>query len=189
MRMNHPPALFARPFYFMRHGETEANANGVVSGSLDVELTALGREQAQAAARMLACEPINAVYSSPLRRAWETAEPIAQILRLPITIVAQLAERRRGGLEGRTAGSVVEDGRSESFEDFAARVLDGLSQVDSPVPLLVAHLGVYRVLCRLLQPGCAEDLLGNALPLRFVLLCDRRWRVEALHRTIGETLS
>ena len=87
------------------------------------------------------------------------------------------------------AGSVVEDGRSESFEDFTARVLDGLSQVDSPVPLLVAHLGVYRVLCRLLQPGCAEDLLGNALPLRFVLLCDRRWRVEALHRTIGETLS
>ncbi|MGZ8230321.1 MAG: histidine phosphatase family protein, partial [Burkholderiales bacterium] len=91
--MNVPNAVFTRPFYFLRHGETETNAAGLVAGSLDVDLTARGREQALAAAEALADEPITGVYTSPLKRARETAEPIAARLRLPLNVVEDLAER------------------------------------------------------------------------------------------------
>jgi broad specificity phosphatase PhoE len=175
--------MFARPFYFLRHGETEANASGIISGSLDVELTALGSEQAQAAARALAGEPITAIYSSPLRRARETAEPIAQALRLPVRLVPELIERSRGELEGKPRDTRVEGTApqgSESFEDFTPRVLRGLSQVDSRVPLVVAHLGVFRVLCHTLEIVHTEGPVANALPLRFVPLASEGWKLEAL---------
>src|SRR5215213_6896136 len=93
-------ALFGRPFYYLRHGETEANAAGTIAGSLDVELTPLGREQARLAARALAGAPITAIYASPLRRARETAQPIAEALQLPVTILDEIAERNWGDLEG-----------------------------------------------------------------------------------------
>ena len=47
-------ALFTRPFYFLRHGETDLNARGIIAGSVDTELTDLGRRQALEAAEALA---------------------------------------------------------------------------------------------------------------------------------------
>lgn len=174
--------MFALPFYFLRHGETEANASRIVSGSLDVDLTPLGREQAQAAALALASTPITAIYSSPLRRARETAEPVAQALRLPVTIIPELAERSRGELEGKPSDTRIRGALpqgSESFEDFTRRVLQGLSQVDSGAPLLVAHLGVFRALCHTLEIVHTEGPVANALPLRFVPLAAGGWKLEA----------
>ena len=99
--MNPSATLFTRPFYFVRHGETETNAAGLIAGSLDVVLTARGREQAFAAGEALSSEPITAIYVSPLKRARETAEPIAARFHLPLIILDDLAERRWGALEGR----------------------------------------------------------------------------------------
>ena len=174
--------LFARPFYYLRHGETEANARGVISGALDVDLTVLGREQARAAALALAGEPITAIYSSPLRRARDTAEPIAQALHLPVTIIGEIAERRRGTLEGKPRDTPVGDTApegSESFEEFTKRVLRGLSQVDGRVSLVVAHAGVFRVLCRTLDIVETEGPVENALPLHFAPLAAGGWKLEA----------
>src|SRR3954471_20944931 len=125
-----PIALFARAFYYLRHGETEANANQLIAGSLDVDLTPLGREQALIAARALAHEPITAVYSSPLKRARETAEPIAAALDLPITIIDDIAERNWGELEGKPRNTRIRGSRpagSESIQEYSVRVLQGLA--------------------------------------------------------------
>ncbi|MGZ9013948.1 MAG: histidine phosphatase family protein [Burkholderiales bacterium] len=179
--MNVPNAVFTRPFYFLRHGETETNAAGLVAGSLDVDLTARGREQALAAAEALADEPITGVYTSPLKRARETAEPIAARLRLPLNVVEDLAERNWGALEGRPRRSrirgVTPQG-AETIDEFTQRVLCALARIDEPVPLIVAHSGVFRVLCRKLAIIEAEAPVTNALPLRFVPLPEGRWRVE-----------
>ena len=181
-------AMFARPFYYVRHGETEANVRRVVCGSLDVDLTPSGVTQAHAAARALAGEPITRVYSSPLRRARRTAEAIACVLGVEISIVPELAERSRGTLEGKPASAAAEcpdDG--ETFECFAARVLDGLAQVTTPTPLLVTHLGVLRVLSRRLGIVHAEEPSENALPLRFAPRAEGGWSVErvvAAHREV-----
>lgn len=178
--MKHPIPMFARPFYYLRHGETETNASRLVAGSLDVDLTALGRKQARTAAKMLASEPITGIYSSPLKRASHTAEPIGKALKLPVIIIPEISERNWGALEGQPRGSrvrgVTPEG-AETMAEFTRRVLSGFTRIDSHVPLVVAHSGVFRVLCRTLDIVEAEAPVANALPLRFVPVQDR-WRVE-----------
>ena len=173
--------MFRRPFYYLRHGETESNANRTIAGSLDVDLTPLGRKQALAAANVLAKEPITAVYSSPLRRARDTATPIAEILKLPVVIVPEIAERNWGELEGKPRGTRIRGKTPEGgerVEEFMQRVLSGLALIDGEVPLVVAHSGVFRVLCRTLEIVETEGPVSNALPLRFVPLAEGGWKLE-----------
>ncbi|GAG43706.1 unnamed protein product, partial [marine sediment metagenome] len=61
----------------VRHGETDTNKARLALGQADVELNEHGRWQAQRLAASLKREPIAAIYSSPLKRALATAEPIA----------------------------------------------------------------------------------------------------------------
>lgn len=71
-------------FYFVRHGESEANRKGMIQGRLDPTLSEKGREHARAAGRWFASIPgVDLVLTSPLRRAAETAELIAQTAELP----------------------------------------------------------------------------------------------------------
>lgn len=86
----------------VRHGETLWNAQGRVQGFTDLELTERGRQQAQALAQALQHEPLDAVYSSPLRRALETARLIAQPHGLAVQTDAELMEMDQGELEGLT---------------------------------------------------------------------------------------
>jgi broad specificity phosphatase PhoE len=182
--------MFARPFYFLRHGETVANANGIISGSSDVPLTPLGYKQAHVAARALAHEPITGIYSSPLQRARETAEPIARTLCLSVNVLRELSERERGDLEGKPSGMRVGDEsveRSERFDAFVLRVLRGLSQINTDTPLVVAHLGVFRALCQTLDVTTAQAV-PNALPMRLMPLSKERWRLEAITPALAESL-
>ena len=183
--MKNEISLFTRPFYYLRHGQTETNAYRLVAGSLDVDLTALGREQARIAAQILAGTAITGIYSSPLKRARHTAEPIAEALRLPVTIIPEIAERNWGDLEGKPRGSrrkgVMPSG-AETTEDFTARILRGFSLIQTEVPLVVAHSGVYRVLCRTLAIVESETPVANAIPLFFKPLGNAGWKVEEVPR-------
>ncbi len=58
--------------YIIRHGESVYNAEGRIQGQSDVPLSDLGRKQSEAVAAAMAARPVEAVYSSPLRRAVET---------------------------------------------------------------------------------------------------------------------
>ena len=62
----------------VRHGETEWNAQRRNQGQSDVPLSEFGRRQAQRVAERLAGQKIDAVYASDLKRAWETAQFIAE---------------------------------------------------------------------------------------------------------------
>lgn len=162
--------LFARSFCFLRHGETEFNARGLIAGSHETELTDLGHAQARSAAAALATTPISAIYSSPMKRALDTAAPVARSLGLPITIIDDIAERDWGSLEGRprsqrVPGVIPAD--AETLEQFSARVLRGLAGIRAELPLVVAHSGVFRVLCRTLRIAEREAPVSNGLPLRF----------------------
>jgi probable phosphomutase (TIGR03848 family) len=77
----------------VRHGENEFVKTGRLAGQQPgVHLNEKGREQAQSVAIRLNKAPIKAIYSSPLERAMETAEPLAKILELPIIQRAGLIE-------------------------------------------------------------------------------------------------
>jgi broad specificity phosphatase PhoE len=92
--------LLAQPFYFLRHGQIESNVRGTIAGSLNIRLTARGHAEARAAAVALERRDITAIYSSPLRRARDTAETIAAALKLPVLLMPKLAERNWGVLQG-----------------------------------------------------------------------------------------
>jgi probable phosphoglycerate mutase len=163
--------LFQGPFYFLRHGQTQTNVHDLIAGWGDSELTDLGRRQAQAAAELLANHPITAIYSSALKRARDTAQFVADRLQLPITIIAELAERNWGVLEGqprnvRVPGMTPEGG--ESDREFTDRVFAGLARIDSGLPLIVSHSGVHRVLLRSFGLPEAADSVHNAVPVKFV---------------------
>src|SRR3972149_4441032 len=70
--------------YLVRHGETDWNKEGRVQGRSDQQLSTLGLCQAELLGEALRAAPIAAVYSSPLRRAWETAEGIARFHSLSV---------------------------------------------------------------------------------------------------------
>lgn len=84
----------------VRHGETERNREGRVLGQGNQSLTEEGRRQAVALAQALSRESVTALYSSPLKRAVETAEIIGDKLGLPVQVVADLAEVDAGALDG-----------------------------------------------------------------------------------------
>ena len=93
--------------YLIRHGESVSNAAGRVQGQDDVELSVTGREQAQAVAawsRSLLsaadAPPVDELWSSPLRRARETAEAIAAATGLPLRIDERLRELHAGIFQG-----------------------------------------------------------------------------------------
>lgn len=176
-------ALFKRPFYFLRHGETELNARGLIAGSTDTVLTALGRRQAVEAAALLADEPITAIYSSALQRTRDTAAVIAERLELPVTAIAELDERNWGVLEGKPRGTrypgETPEG-AESVDEYARRVLTGLERIDSPLPLIVGHSGGFRVLCRTLHVVHTDGPVENCRALRIAPAPDGGWKVEPL---------
>lgn len=88
---------------FVRHGETEWNKERrVQGGSSDIQLNENGREQAERLALRLKSEKIEAIYSSPLHRALDTALKIAGYHGLEVTTEAELKELNAGSLEGVT---------------------------------------------------------------------------------------
>jgi len=88
--------------YLIRHGQSAGNAEGRFGGHSATPLSELGFEQARITAEALAKEGINAVYSSDLLRAVQTAEPLAELQKLEIITNRAFRERNVGVLEGLT---------------------------------------------------------------------------------------
>ena len=85
----------------IRHGENDYLKKNRLPGRLpDIHLNEHGREQAAALAESLKAAPIRAIYSSPLERAVETAEPLAQALGLAIQVRPGLLDTDVGEWEG-----------------------------------------------------------------------------------------
>jgi len=88
--------------YLIRHGQSAGNAEGRFGGHSPTPLSELGFKQAEITAKALSKEKIQAIYSSDLLRAVQTAEPLAKLLDLPIIQLPSFRERHVGVLEGLT---------------------------------------------------------------------------------------
>ncbi|HET6882200.1 MAG TPA: histidine phosphatase family protein [Pirellulales bacterium] len=102
--------------YCVRHGESTFNVEGRLQGQSDTQLSPLGLKHAAAIADMLGKLPIDAVYSSPLSRAMETARPLAAVLKLPIVEDDRLKEINIGIFQGSLAVELA-----DHFPQEAAR--------------------------------------------------------------------
>lgn len=170
-------------FTVVRHGETEANLDGILQGQLDTALNPRGIRQAELAARRLEEEPFDLAFSSDLRRAMETAERIAAPHRIPVRPMPALREWNLGDLQGKKwselaqqykevmdafkseTGDVAVPG-GERRSDFYFRVGNALDTFPKEFPgkkiLLVTHGGVLKAVFR----HIVGPVSGNArLPL------------------------
>lgn len=86
--------------YCVRHGETTYNLAHRIQGQFDSELSPLGRRQCEAVAEAVGGLPCDAVISSPLRRASETAQYIADRLKLELKFEPRLMEINAGIFQG-----------------------------------------------------------------------------------------
>jgi broad specificity phosphatase PhoE len=140
-----------------RHGETDWNVERRIQGHADTPLNETGRGQAQAMADALAGERIDAVYSSDLLRAHETARIVAERRGLEVTAIRDLRERNFGTWEGLTDDEIFARypeaatgswGDGETREDMAQRVFEALRRIAETHPegyvLVVSHGGPLR---------------------------------------------
>ncbi len=91
-----------RRLVMLRHGQTEFNAGNRMQGQLDTDLSDLGRDQAVAAAEVLAKRQPLLIVSSDLRRALDTAESLGERSGLPVEVDARLRETHLGDWQGLT---------------------------------------------------------------------------------------
>ncbi|CDQ46778.1 MAG: histidine phosphatase family protein [Mycolicibacterium neoaurum] len=165
--------MTVRRLVLLRHGQTEWNAGSRMQGQIDTDLTELGRNQAAAAAEVLAKRQPLAIVSSDLRRALDTATALGDRAGVPVRVDQRLRETHLGDWQGLTHIEVDErapgarlawrdDARwaphgGESRVDVAARSVPlvdellvaesgwGADGSDRPV-VLVAHGGLIAAL-------------------------------------------
>lgn len=169
----------------VRHGESQANADGLFTGVLDVPLSASGVQEAHYAAALLAGMTFAAAFTSELERAWRTAEIIAADLPgLPPPLRDwRLDERNYGGLTTRTKSSVL-------AEVGEAQFLAWRRSVNVPPPPMGDELYdrlAATPLFRALPPGALvrteslADVMARVEPFW-------RERVEPVLRAGGDVL-
>ncbi|MGO4805419.1 histidine phosphatase family protein [Arthrobacter sp. 2MCAF15] len=144
-------------FALVRHGQTDWNVQRRLQGSTDIPLNDVGRRQARDAVAVLSGYQWDAVVSSPLRRAAETADLIASGLGLgPARRVPELAERSFGPAEGLQAGPELDALRirggfrgAESRNKAACRGLAALEALAEEFRgrrvVVVAHATLIRL--------------------------------------------
>ncbi len=152
--------------FLIRHGQTPWTKERRYQGHTDTNLTAHGKQQAQALARRLRSIKFDVIYSSPLKRARETAKILAAGVKAPVRVDAALKEISFGNWEGRSVqeliqqkepgfldwhrGKFVRPPGGESMPHFRKRIRQFLKKILKRHPddrlAIVAHGGPVKIL-------------------------------------------
>lgn len=175
----------------VRHGQTDWNAQLRLQGSSDIPLNAIGIAQAKSAAVKFNISDWDVIAASPLSRAKDTAQAIAEILGLRVVIIPELIERSFGEAEGlshtewRTRFESKEPIPGlESMEELEARsnrLLEIIAnEYDGLRVLGVSHGSLIRKLVKIASQGelpLSNDRLEN-LSLNRLSHQDGQWSVS-----------
>lgn len=196
-----------KPYWYLRHGETDWNRQGLAQGRTDIPLNETGREQALQAGRVLASlfdngqKPFDRIVSSPLTRAFVTAETVQKTIQhytgitLPLHVDDNLQEVCFGIQEGTPMGDWyrpwIEDGLTpEDAESFGAltdrarlAVNEALATPD--IPLIVAHGALFRGLRHAMNLP-VDIRLPNAVPVA-LKFTRTGWQTEMLDPSVSAT--
>jgi broad specificity phosphatase PhoE len=156
-----PGMIGPTTFFFVRHGESEANAAHRFSGRQDSPLTARGRQQAEIVANALEAVPFDRIVATPLARSLDTALVIGRRRRMPVDVMGDLIEIDVGDRAGATFDEVrglpdwKDDGfvawpNGEKLEGVVERGLRALRRIhresEGGTVLVIGHGGVTRIL-------------------------------------------
>ncbi|GAA4265222.1 histidine phosphatase family protein [Frondihabitans peucedani] len=179
----------------IRHGQTDWNLNDQLQGSSDIPLNETGREQAHQAAQLLAPYRWSAIVSSPLMRARETAQIIADQLGIELgAAYPELIERDYASREGTVSTTRIPDEPDAEYPDIeprdsvAARGMAALEDIrDTRLPLdgddanivVVCHGTIIRFLLSALigrEVGHIDNAAANTIEW-----ADGQWRVLTIN--------
>lgn len=107
--------------FLIRHGQTEWNHKRRIMGRLPIPLNAMGRRQARTLRRILRNLTLRAIYTSPVRRALETAQEIARGHRLKVILAPAVAEINYGRWVGKTFDEVSYDPAYQTYHTTPSR--------------------------------------------------------------------
>jgi broad specificity phosphatase PhoE len=185
--------------YLIRHGRTDLNANGRLRGRIDPALDEVGRAEADRLALLFAATELEAVLTSPLQRAVQTATPLAASTNARLEPVSAFVDRDYGPWNGRPKaeverryGSLDNAPGVEARPALERRVLAGLQaaaqQHAGRAFAIVAHEVVNRVLLarvdgRLGDPELMPQRTGCWNRLR---QAGGRWRVLVIDAVPGD---
>lgn len=169
--------------FFIRHGETDFNHKGLWMGCTDIELNNNGKQQAIEAAKELSNRTIDIIYTSPLKRAYTTAEAIAnqQTQKPPVIILNDLRERGFGILEGTPRNQPLNDDfdniqdvekKEALIKRLTAVLVDIQKEATHKNVLIVSHGGVFHCLSHdmnyLSNPPFSGKQIGNCQPVEII---------------------
>lgn len=143
-------------YIYLRHGETDWNAQGLSQGNADIPLNAAGIAQAHEAAALLGDRGIGSIVCSTLGRARQTAAIVADALQRPVAEDHELREASFGEQEGLPMGDWYDrwvEGAytpkgGEAFADLCVRAVSAMNRAlaGAPKVLVVAHGALFRAL-------------------------------------------
>lgn len=179
---------------FIRHGQTDWNAEGRMQGSSDIPLNDTGRQQAHDSVDVLAGTEWDVIVSSPLSRARETAQIVADDLGIQLGRSYELlSERAYGAGEGLTLAEIDErwpDRQYPGLEPLNAVVARGiaaLQQIADEYPgknvVIVCHGTIIRYTLASLADRTFDHILNGSVST--VDLVETAWRVLTVN---GEPL-
>lgn len=175
----------------LRHAETEWNRERRFQGWRDSPLSAAGREQAEAAARLLAAAPLGAVWTSPLGRARETAAIIAAPHGLPLREAEAFKEMGFGGWEGLTRDE-VQARFPESLEAWAEVPHEAAWPGAEPLAAVRARALAGLAALQQAHAGQTVCLVSHGITCRVLILealglgLDRLWSLQLSATGISE---
>ncbi len=158
------------PLYLIRHGETDWNREGRAQGRRDLPLNRMGTAQAGALAERFRGESVAAIYSSPSRRAFDTADAIAGPHSVRVDAREDLLEMDLGELDGVKLGEM-----RDKFPDFFAHWMSdaGTARFPGGETLEETQARTWGTVMRLVQDHSPEEpiLLVSHAFATYSILC------------------
>ena len=191
-------------FIFIRHGQTADNLAGILQGHRDTSLDDVGREQARMTAERLRKETVDAIFSSDLRRAFETAQIIGDVTGVEAVPCRGLREWHLGELEGQYSkelwekhfeimncfnedlGDIAVPG-GESRYTFEKRVAACIEEIADKCigknVVIVTHTGtmhsLFKHIAGPLAAGILYPVCSNVSVSKAFRLADGKWRLRS----------
>jgi probable phosphoglycerate mutase len=199
--------------YIVRHGETLWNKNKRLQGSVDIELSDYGRQLARETGDALKDTPIDRIYSSPLKRAYETATLIRGDRDIDIITDDRLKELCFGCFEGQNFSELIKDETltfryffkkpqlyvpaddAETLEhliqragDFMQDVIEPLSKTENPERvMIVAHSALNKAIMSYIKKHSTEYFWSGGLQKNCNVIIVRYSHADNTYEIIDET--
>ena len=153
-------------FLLVRHGQSASNAAATLTGQLDIPLTDVGLKQGQLASKYIYENyKVDAIYSSDLIRAYQTALPLSKLTDIPVNKEPAFREMNCGDWQGKKVADLVNNElyirwkdhdpdayppNGESFLQVQKRAVDKINEIvaknDGKTIVITAHGGVIKTL-------------------------------------------